>query len=59
MFSHAGFRTLGLVHSSEDQADFTTNIFKPGGAGSAGTLINLQPGLRLGAEVNTREERSL
>jgi hypothetical protein len=33
MFSFAGFGTFGVVHSSEDQADFTTNIFKPGGAG--------------------------
>ena len=33
MFSFSGFGTLGVVHSSEDQADFTTNIFKPNGAG--------------------------
>jgi Gram-negative porin len=33
MFSLSGFGTLGVVHSSEDQADFTSNIFKPNGAG--------------------------
>ncbi|MEO8136548.1 MAG: hypothetical protein ABI831_21550 [Betaproteobacteria bacterium] len=32
-FSFGGFGTLGAVHSSEDQADFTSNIFKPDGAG--------------------------
>jgi hypothetical protein len=33
MFSFSGFGTLGVVHSSEDQADFTSTIFKPNGAG--------------------------
>ncbi len=33
MFSFNGFGTLGVVHSSEDQADFTSSIFKPNGAG--------------------------
>ncbi len=33
MFSFSGFGTLGVVHSSEDQADFTSSIFKPDGAG--------------------------
>ncbi|MHB1075211.1 hypothetical protein [Thiobacillus sp.] len=34
MFSFSGFGTLGVVHSSEDQADFTKNAyFKPDGAG--------------------------
>ncbi len=32
-FSFSGFGTLGVVHSSEDQADFTSSIFKPDGAG--------------------------
>jgi hypothetical protein len=31
--SFSGFGTLGLVHSSEDQADFSTNSLKPNGAG--------------------------
>lgn len=33
MFSFSGFGTLGAVHSSEDQADFTSTPFKPNGAG--------------------------
>ncbi len=33
MFSFNGFGTLGVVHSSEDQADFTSSILKPNGAG--------------------------
>jgi hypothetical protein len=33
MFSFSGFGTLGLVHSDEDNADLTSSIFKPDGAG--------------------------
>jgi hypothetical protein len=33
LFSFDAFGTLGIVHSSEDQADFTSSIFKPNGAG--------------------------
>ncbi len=33
IFSFSGFGTLGVVHSSEDQADFTSILFKPNGAG--------------------------
>lgn len=33
MFSFGGFGTLGLVHSSEHQADFTGSVFGPTGAG--------------------------
>lgn len=33
MFSFSGFGTLGVVHSNEDQADFTSSILKPNGAG--------------------------
>jgi len=32
-FSFSGFGTLGVVHSSEDQADFSSSILKPDGAG--------------------------
>jgi opacity protein-like surface antigen len=32
-FSFSGFGTLGMVHSSEDQADFTSSLLKPDGAG--------------------------
>lgn len=33
MFSFSGFGTFGLVHSSEDGADFTTGPLQPNGAG--------------------------
>ena len=37
MFSFSGFGTLGVVHSSEDNADFTSSVFKPNGAGYSHT----------------------
>jgi hypothetical protein len=33
VFSFSGFGTLGVVHSDERNADFTSSIFKPDGAG--------------------------
>ena len=33
MLSFSAFGTLGVVHSSEQRADFTSNLFKPNGAG--------------------------
>jgi hypothetical protein len=33
MFAFKGFGTLGVVHSSEDGADFRGNVFQPNGAG--------------------------
>lgn len=33
MFSFGGFGTVGVVHSSESQADYAGNFFKPSGAG--------------------------
>jgi hypothetical protein len=33
MFSFSGFGTVGVAHSSESQADFTSSVFKPDGAG--------------------------
>jgi hypothetical protein len=33
IFSYSGFGTVGLVHSSEDKADFTSSLFKPNGPG--------------------------
>jgi opacity protein-like surface antigen len=52
LFSLSGFGTLGVVHSSAEQADFTNSIFKPNGAGyseswSAGVDS------RLGAQVTS------
>lgn len=33
MFSFNGFGTLGVVHSSEDKADFASSVLQPNGAG--------------------------
>src|ERR1700674_4690027 len=33
MFSFNGFGTLGVVHSSEENADFVGGVFQPSGAG--------------------------
>lgn len=33
MFSLNGYGTLGLVHSSENNADYTASVFRPNGAG--------------------------
>lgn len=33
MFSFSGYGTLGVVHSSDDRADFESSVFKPNGAG--------------------------
>lgn len=33
MFSLSSFGTVGIVHSSEKKADYTSSIFKPNGAG--------------------------
>lgn len=33
IFSISGFGTLGVVHSSEDKADFTSTFYKPDGPG--------------------------
>jgi len=37
MFSFSGFGTLGVVHSSENQADFTSSTLAPNGAGHSHT----------------------
>lgn len=59
MFSLSGFGTLGLVHSSEDKADFTSTPFKPNGAGYSRTwsgdvdsLIGVQVGANLTQQLS-------
>ncbi len=57
MFSFAGYGTLGLVHSSEDQADFVDNYLQPKGAGysqnwSAG--VDSRLGLQVTANLNSQ-----
>jgi Gram-negative porin len=50
MFTFSGFGTLGLVHSSEPNADFVANAFQPSGAGfSRGWSADVDS--RLGAQV--------
>jgi hypothetical protein len=50
MFSFSGFGTVGAVHSSETQADFTNSIFKPNGAGYTDPW-STNVDSRLGAQV--------
>lgn len=50
IFSFSAFGTLGLVHSSEDRADYTASPLAPDGAGFSGAWSpNLDS--RLGAQV--------
>jgi hypothetical protein len=56
-FSLSGFGTLGIVHSSEAQADFVGSFFQPNGAGfthrwSAG--VDSKLGLQMDAHFNDR-----
>jgi hypothetical protein len=53
MFSFKGFGTLGVVHSSEDEADYRGNVFQPNGAGHT---HEWDPGVdsKLGAQVSAQ-----
>lgn len=46
-----GFGTLGLVYSSEDQADYVAGQFRPSGAGHSDTL-SYKVDSRLGAQLD-------
>jgi hypothetical protein len=50
LFSFSAFGTLGVVHSSEDFADFTSSIYQPGGAGYGGSWSAAVDSL-IGAQV--------
>jgi len=50
MFSFSGFGTLGVVHSSEDRADFTSSLLQPKGAGYSREW-SPQVDSRIGAQV--------
>jgi hypothetical protein len=50
MFSFAGFGTVGLAHSSNDQADFASSYLKPNGAGYS-TNWSGNVDSRIGAQV--------
>jgi hypothetical protein len=58
VFSFSGFGTIGAVHSSEDQADYTAGAFQPNGAGyshewsyDVDTLLGLQMTARLSSKL--------
>ena len=52
MFSFSGFGTLGVVHNSEDQADFATD-FGPDGAGHTDSW-SANPDSRFGVQVDAQ-----
>jgi hypothetical protein len=51
MFSISGFGTLGVVHSSEYQADFISNGTQPKGAGFTGSW-SATPDSKFGVQLN-------
>ncbi|NHF66072.1 hypothetical protein [Xanthomonas hortorum] len=51
MFSFSGFGTLGVVHSTEDQADFTPDIQTEEGAGASHST-SARPDSRIAGQVN-------
>jgi hypothetical protein len=54
-FRFSGYGTVGLVHSSENQADYTDSIFKPNGAGHSRNLsadVDSRFGLQITAYVS-------
>ena len=53
MVSFRGFGTLGIVHSSEDQADFVSTLFQPDGAGHSRDW-DMRPDTLLGGQVNLK-----
>jgi len=56
-FSFDAYGTLGLVYSSEDQADFVGNLFQPEGAGHSSQFsykIDSRLGLQLTAHLTPR-----
>lgn len=51
MFSFSGFGTLGVVHSTEDQADFTPDIQTNEGVGASHST-SARPDSRIAGQVN-------
>jgi hypothetical protein len=51
MFSFNGFGTLGVVHSSDNQADFVSNPAQPKGAGFTDSW-SATPDTKLGVQLN-------
>jgi opacity protein-like surface antigen len=67
--SFSAFGTLGVVHSSEGEADYTLNAFKPGGAGFrhdwsgaidslAGVQLTARPTSKLSAVLQVVSEQN-
>lgn len=57
LFSLSGFGTLGMVHSSEHLADFTSSVFQPGGAGYSdnwSTSVDSLLGAQLTVTINPK-----
>jgi hypothetical protein len=57
MFSFSAFGTFGMVHSSDDQADFTAGIFSPNGAGYThawSSDVDSRIGAQLTADVTSQ-----
>jgi hypothetical protein len=52
-FSLSGFGTLGVVHSSDDQADFGTNAMQPKGPGFTSSW-RATPDSRLGVQLSAQ-----
>jgi hypothetical protein len=69
LFSFGAFGTLGVVHSSEDRADFSSTIYKPNGAGYThawsadvdsriGAQVTAEPTAQLSAVVQVIAEQT-
>jgi hypothetical protein len=58
MFLFSGFGTLGLVHSSENRADFTSDWFRPNGAGYSHAW-SADVDSRIGAQVTGQLTQSI
>lgn len=57
MFSFNGFGTVGVVHSSEDKADYTSSVFSPDGAGFTrrwSPEVDSRIGAQVSAALTTR-----
>jgi hypothetical protein len=58
LFSFGAFGTLGMVHSSEHQADFTSSVFKPNGAGYSHSWSS-DVDSRIGAQITASPTEQL
>ncbi len=57
IFTFSGFGTAGVVHSSAHEADFTSTIFKPNGAGYThnwSAYVDSRLGLQMSAQATSK-----